>query len=258
MKTLYLILFTLTALVSATAGAEDDSSKKIMISPDIYSVEVMHNGKPVKLMRNQQQKNEIVDFYRRTDRGKIQPMQPFAPHAVETIGELEMIDYLQQRSAGDHSVMIIDSRTLDWVKRSGMIPGAVNIPFTKFSSSESTLEIMEDRFDVLARNLRFQQCQNPGDVLQRQLVRAVTDRHHQTAADGLPGRENQVLPRRHAKLDIAGSDCSSALIKQLPNRCRINMQAVRGKLRSAEYRKHSIISRDNKRLPCSRPAQPGR
>jgi rhodanese-related sulfurtransferase len=150
MKTLYLILFTLTALVSATAGAEDDSSKKIMISPDIYSVEVMHNGKPVKLMRNQQQKNEIVDFYRRTDRGKIQPMQPFAPHAVETIGELEMIDYLQQRSAGDNSVLIIDSRTMDWVKRSGMIPGAVNISFTKFSSSESTLEIMEDRFDVLA------------------------------------------------------------------------------------------------------------
>lgn len=150
MKTLCLILFTLTALVSATAGAEDDSSKKIMISPDIYSVEVMHNGKPVKLMRNQQQRNEIVDFYRRTDRGKIQPMQPFAPHAVETIGELEMIDYLQQRSAGDHSVLIIDSRTMDWVKRSGMIPGAVNIPFTKFSSSDSTLEIMEDRFDVLA------------------------------------------------------------------------------------------------------------
>jgi rhodanese-related sulfurtransferase len=150
MRNLYPIFFTLTVFLSGYAGAADDSSKQIMISPDIYSIEVMHNGKPVELMRNQQKKNQIVEFYRRTDRGKIQPMHPFSPHAVETIGELEMIDYLQKRSAGDTGILIIDSRTLDWVKRSGMIPGAVNIPFTKFSSSDSTLEIMEDQFDVLA------------------------------------------------------------------------------------------------------------
>jgi rhodanese-related sulfurtransferase len=150
MRNLYPIFFTLTVFLSGYAGAADDSSKQIMISPDIYSIEVMHNGKPVELMRNQQKKNQIVEFYRRTDRGKIQPMHPFSPHAVETIGELEMIDYLQKRSAGDTGILIIDSRTLDWVKRSGLIPGAVNIPFTKFSSSDSTLEIMEDQFDVLA------------------------------------------------------------------------------------------------------------
>lgn len=144
------IFFILFAFLHGYASADEESSKQIMISPDIYSVEVKHNGEPVKLLRNQQQKNEIVEFYRRTDRGKIQPMHPFAPHAVDTIGELEMIDYLQQRSAGDTSILIIDSRTADWVKRSGMIPGAVNIPFTKFNSSDSTLEIMEDQFDVLA------------------------------------------------------------------------------------------------------------
>jgi rhodanese-related sulfurtransferase len=150
MKHHYPFLIIVTELLCGNAGAESDSAKKIMISPDIYSVEVIHNDEPVKLMRNQQNRHEIVDFYRRTDRGKIQPMHPFAPHAVETIGELEMIDYLQKRSAGDHSVLIIDSRTMDWVKRSGMIPGAVNIPFTKFKSSETTLEIMEDQFDVLS------------------------------------------------------------------------------------------------------------
>jgi rhodanese-related sulfurtransferase len=144
------IFFILFAFLNGYASADEESSKQIMISPDIYSVEVKHNGEPVKLLRNQLQKNEIVEFYRRTDRGKIQPMHPFAPHAVDTIGELEMIDYLQQRSAGDTSILIIDSRTADWVKRSGMIPGAVNIPFTKFNSSDSTLEIMEDQFDVLA------------------------------------------------------------------------------------------------------------
>jgi 3-mercaptopyruvate sulfurtransferase SseA len=30
-----------------------------------------------------------------------------------------------------------------------MIPGAVSIPFTEFKSSDSTMEVMEDQFDVL-------------------------------------------------------------------------------------------------------------
>ena len=132
------------------AVAEEKAGKHVLISPGVVSIDVMHNGKPVKLARNQKKKNQIVEFYRRTDRGKIQPMHPFAPHAVETIGELEMMDYLKQKSAGNSKLLIIDSRTPDWVKRSGMIPSAVNIPFTRFKTSENTLEVMEDEFDVLA------------------------------------------------------------------------------------------------------------
>ena len=76
-------------------------------------------------------------------------MNPFKPHQVETLGELEMIAYLKQFSAGDESIIIIDSRTEAWVTRSGLIPGAVNIPFTEFKSTENARDIMEDRFDVL-------------------------------------------------------------------------------------------------------------
>jgi len=132
-----------------SANAEEKQTKGVMITQGIQSVDVKHHGKTVAITRVQDKKNEIVPFYRKTTRGTIQAMHPFAPHAVETIGEREMIEYIQKMSVGDSSILIVDSRTPAWVKRSGMIPGAVNIPFTKFSEDDVTLEIMEDEFDVI-------------------------------------------------------------------------------------------------------------
>ncbi len=135
--------------LSTSIFASEAPTKHVMISAGVQSVELMHEGEKVTLMRHQDKSNEIVDFYKSTSRGKIQPMHPFKPHQVETLGELEMIDYLKQFSAGDEGIMIVDSRTPAWVKRSGMIPGAVNIPFTEFKSTENARDIMEDQFDVL-------------------------------------------------------------------------------------------------------------
>ncbi len=132
-----------------SANAEEKETKGVMITHGIQSVDVKHDGKTVAITRVQDKKNEIVPFYRKTTRGTIQAMHPFAPHAVDTIGEREIIEYIQKMSVGDSSILIIDSRTPAWVKRSGMIPGAVNIPFTKFSDDAVTLEIMEDDFDVI-------------------------------------------------------------------------------------------------------------
>lgn len=128
--------------------AEEETSKTVYIAHGVESVAVEHKGKPVELRREQTPKNQIVPFYRDTTRGKIQPMHPFAPHAVETIGELDMIEYVQKVSGGDDGILIIDSRTPAWVKRSGVIPGAVNIPFTHFRDEESALDVMEEHFDV--------------------------------------------------------------------------------------------------------------
>jgi len=141
-------LFVALFLPFQLSNAEEKETKQVMIKHGLQSVDVKHNGKTIKLMREQDKKNEIVPFYRKTARGKIQAMHPFEPHKVETLGEREMIDYIKKKSDGDDSILIIDSRTPQWVKLSGMIPGAVNIPFTKFKESESTLEIMEDQFDV--------------------------------------------------------------------------------------------------------------
>jgi len=71
---------------------------------------------------------------------------------VETIGEVEMLDYLAHVSAGDNSILVVDSRTPDWVKK-GTIPGSVNIPWTSLNPAKSAgpisiRKIMEERFDV--------------------------------------------------------------------------------------------------------------
>lgn len=145
-----LIFLAITLLLPLQAlVAEEKPTKKIRIAHNMFSVDVKHQGKDVKLMRNQDKKNLIVDFYRKTGRGTVQAMYPFEPHKVDTLGEREIISYIKEMSDGDESIIIIDSRTPNWVKRTGMIPGAVNIPFTKFKTAESTLEIMEDQFDVM-------------------------------------------------------------------------------------------------------------
>lgn len=147
MKKLILPAFLIS--FSSILFANEAPTKNVMISPGVQSIQLKHDNKKVVLMRNQDKSNEIVDFYKPTHRGKIQPMHPFKPHQVETIGELEMMTYLKQFSAGDESILIVDSRTKAWVKRSGLIPGAINIPFTEFKNTENARDIMEDQFDVL-------------------------------------------------------------------------------------------------------------
>ncbi len=145
MKKLLALFLTAFALL---ANAEGEKTKEVFISPGVVSIDINHKEEVIKLQREQDRDNEISDFYLKTTRGKIQPMHPFAPHAVETIGELEMIDYVKQKSAGDDSLMIIDTRTRNWVAISGGIPTAINIPYTKFKNKEKALAIMEDQLGV--------------------------------------------------------------------------------------------------------------
>lgn len=142
------LLLTTLSLAGQATASEGAKTKPVFIRPGVVEIEVKHQGKPVTLMREQEKGTEIIPFYRTVTRGKIQPMHPFSPHAVETIGELEMMDYIQQMSNGDDSILIMDSRKPIWLRRSGMIPGAVNIPFTTFKKTDSALKTMEDRFNV--------------------------------------------------------------------------------------------------------------
>ena len=129
-----------TAIVSATLFAPVSlyAADKIAvkINADIASVDVMHNGRKVTIMRNQDQKNTVNPAFSRTSRKCppycVQPMQ-LAP-GVETIGEVEMLAYLKKISEGDTSILVIDSRTPDWVRR-GTIPGSVNLPWSKLNQA---------------------------------------------------------------------------------------------------------------------------
>ncbi|WP_428086206.1 rhodanese-like domain-containing protein [Candidatus Thioglobus sp.] len=145
MKKLTLLLASLMAF---GAYAEGKATKQVFISPGVVSINIMHQDKAIKLQRNQDKSNKISSFYLKTARGKIQPMHPFTPHKVQTIGELDMIEYIKQKSAGDDTIIVIDTRTPNWPVISGGIPTAVNIPYTKFKNKEKALEIMEDQFGV--------------------------------------------------------------------------------------------------------------
>ena len=130
---------------------------EVNITADIESVTVRHGDTDVNIMRNQNQKNTINPAFAKTSRKCppfcIQPAQ-LAP-GVETIAELEVLDYLKRMSEGDDSIVVIDSRTPAWVAK-GTIPGAVNIPWTSLNPAKgadpiSIGEILEGRFN--ARNL---------------------------------------------------------------------------------------------------------
>ncbi|MCP5278411.1 MAG: rhodanese-like domain-containing protein [Thiobacillus sp.] len=103
---------------------------EVRITHDLSNVEVLHDGKPVRIERNPDTENLLDPDFILTSRPCppycIQPMR-LAP-GVETLGELELIDYLT-RAGRDDSVLVIDSRDSDWPLRSGVIPGAIALPW---------------------------------------------------------------------------------------------------------------------------------
>ncbi len=130
------------------------AGKPVAIVKGMMEVTVKHDGKDVKITRNQDNKNTVKPAFAKTSRACppfcIQPSE-LAP-GVETIAEREIIDYVAKMSNGDSSILVIDSRTPDWVKK-GTIPGAVNIPWTKLNPAKgadpvSILELLEDNFGV--------------------------------------------------------------------------------------------------------------
>jgi rhodanese-related sulfurtransferase len=139
---------------SLVFSASVSAGKPVGITKGMMDVTVKHNGKDVKIMRNQDNKNTVIPAFAKTSRACppfcIQPAE-LAP-GVETIAEREVIAYVKKMSDGDSSILVIDSRTPDWVKK-GTIPGAVNLPWTKLNPAKgadpiSILEILEDNFGV--------------------------------------------------------------------------------------------------------------
>ena len=147
-------LLTAGALALGLALSGFASAAEVNITRSLESITVKHGGKMVKIMRNQDQKNTVNPAFAKTSR-KCPPfcIQPakLAP-GVETIGELEVLDYLK-RMQTDDSIMVVDSRTPDWAAK-GTIPGSVNIPWTKLNPAKGadpiTIgEILEDQFNAV-------------------------------------------------------------------------------------------------------------
>jgi rhodanese-related sulfurtransferase len=145
-------LFCGSLLASLFATGINAEELKVNITASLGNVDVMHNGMPITIQRNQHIKNTVNPAFAKTSR-KCPPfcINPIELEpGVETLGELEIIDYIKKMSDGDDSILVIDSRTPSWVKK-GTIPGAVNIPWTELSvnkgaSPSSVAEIVTKQF----------------------------------------------------------------------------------------------------------------
>nr|WP_242470966.1 rhodanese-like domain-containing protein [Thiocystis violacea] len=147
------MLACLTAPI--TAFAADNK-----ITPTIETMDVLHNGQTVTIQRGHDRNATLPEIFQKTDRGCppfcVQPM--VAVEGVETVGEVEVLGYLHRMTQGEQDLMLIDSRTPDWVMR-GTIPGSVNIPWNKISrdkagtfetpsEADSFHHILQDEFGV--------------------------------------------------------------------------------------------------------------
>jgi len=106
-----------------------------LITNGLESVEVKQDGETIVVKRGHDHDAKLPEAFQKSERACppfcVQPIEVLP--GVQTLGELEVLDYLKRMSAGDDSILIIDSRTPDWVMR-GTIPGSVNIPWNKINT----------------------------------------------------------------------------------------------------------------------------
>ncbi|SEP11809.1 Rhodanese-related sulfurtransferase [Salinihabitans flavidus] len=118
---------SLVAALGLSAAPVFSEEMPVGLEKGVPSVTVPTDDGPVEISRIQDTDNEITGDWARTSRPCpdfcIQPM--VAAEGVTTIGELELIEMLQ-----DPDAIVVDSRTRDWFE-GGTIPGAVSIPYTQ-------------------------------------------------------------------------------------------------------------------------------
>jgi len=135
-------------LMSTSLFANEGNEKYVAISKGVKSIDMNLNGEEFTLIRNQKAGNIISDLYNTTNRGKPQPM--IISEGIETLGELEFIEYMKKAQTDD-SIAIIDSRKPGWFARL-RIPGAINVPFTNFNEKDTAIEMMEDEMGVIVKD----------------------------------------------------------------------------------------------------------
>lgn len=154
MRKNYLFIIILASLTWSSFVSSSELDVKISI--DIDFIDVKHKGKIVRIQRTQSSDNTINPIYAKTSRRCppfcIQPGR--VAEGVETIGELEILDYLARNSNGDNSILVIDSRTPEWTER-GTIPGSTNIPWKLLKQDAGAdpfqiADILEDKFGAVS------------------------------------------------------------------------------------------------------------
>lgn len=121
---LLLIVFLMSIQMLAQA-----EGREVKITRDLEAITVKHNDQSVVIERNQDTFNSIDFTFMQTSR----PCPPFCVQpmnlggGVETLGELEFLNYLQQAQSNEN-ILVIDSRTPEEYAV-GTIPSAKNLPW---------------------------------------------------------------------------------------------------------------------------------
>jgi len=129
---MYRIWAAAVALISFAVPA---TAQDVRITPDMLNMALEIRGKTVVIERIQDKANKLTNDFTKTSRACppfcIHPME--AAPGIETVGELELIDYLSDYVAQGRG-LLIDSRLPDFYTK-GTIPGAVNLPFATVDES---------------------------------------------------------------------------------------------------------------------------
>ncbi|MEE9352454.1 MAG: rhodanese-like domain-containing protein [Thiotrichaceae bacterium] len=138
------IVLTLSPIASQAETSGVDN--KVKITSDIPYLDVQHNGKTVRIERNQDTAHKLTNSFSKTSR----VCPPFCINPIElspgikTIGELELLKFLENEVKNNEG-LLIDARMPAWFEK-GTIPGSVNIPFTVLSKgldSKHTVKILK-------------------------------------------------------------------------------------------------------------------
>jgi rhodanese-related sulfurtransferase len=153
-NTIAFLLLSAVMITSPSISPLFAESKPVGIAAERMSVTAIHNGKEIKIERNQDNSATVTPDFALTSR----PCPPFCIQpgslgfGVETVGELEVLDFIEKMTAGDTSLLLIDSRTPDWVAK-GTIPGAKNLPWSRLNpkmgaTTEAIMKILQGEFNV--------------------------------------------------------------------------------------------------------------
>ncbi len=119
------LIFAILMVAPTLASAQD-----VRITADMASSKiVLGNGEELVIERIQDSAHRLDNEFSKTSRA----CPPFcivpisASPGVETVGELEVVSFLQS-SVAEGSGLLVDSRMPEWFGK-GSIPGAVNVPF---------------------------------------------------------------------------------------------------------------------------------
>ncbi|MGP6087816.1 rhodanese-like domain-containing protein [Antarctobacter jejuensis] len=127
MRCAFALLLCLTVVPAA--------AQEVKITPETASRSIWLNGENIVIERIQETSNRLDPEFSKTSR----PCPPFCIHPISaaegvmTVGEIEVIDFIENTVA-EGKGLLIDSRMPDWFQK-GTIPGSVNVPYPTLEAS---------------------------------------------------------------------------------------------------------------------------